>query len=46
MRKLGIGLGVVVFLFILGFIWLLSGASPENAPQEVVTIDLPDSYEK
>jgi len=27
------------------FVWLVMSASPENAPQETITIELPDSYE-
>ena len=28
------------------FLWLLMGASPSNAPQDVRTIELQDTYEK
>ena len=46
MKKLVIG-GVIVLGLLLGlFVWLLSGASADNAPQEVKTIELPDTYEK
>lgn len=38
----------VLALFLLGgvFFWLVSGSSTKHAPQDVVTIELPDSYEK
>ena len=38
----------VSVLLLLGaaFIWLASGGSAKHAPQEVITIELPDSYEK
>ncbi len=46
MKKLVIG-GVIVLGLLLGlFVWLLSGASADNAPQKVKTIELPDTYEK
>ncbi|MDG1126466.1 MAG: hypothetical protein P8N18_02465 [Hellea sp.] len=35
----------ILFLFALA-LWLLSGASSENAPQDIKVIELPDSYEK
>jgi hypothetical protein len=46
MKKLAIGGGVLAVLFLVVFFWLVSGASVENAPQDVQTIELPDSYEK
>ena len=46
MKKLVIGGGIVLALFLAVFFWLLSGASADNAPQEVQTIELPDTYEK
>ena len=46
MKKIAIGGGILLVLLIGVFFWLLSGASPENAPQEIQTIDLPDTYEK
>ncbi len=46
MKKLVIGALVLLALFLGVFFWLVSGASPENAPQEAVTVELPDSYEK
>ncbi|MBT7397674.1 hypothetical protein OAP52_04075 [Hellea sp.] len=36
---------LILFLFVLT-LWLLSGASSENAPQDSKVIELPDSYEK
>lgn len=46
MKKFGIV--TLVLLLLLGgiFTWLLMGASAENAPQDTITIELPDSYEK
>lgn len=46
MKKLAIGGGLLAVLLLAVFFWLVSGASPDNAPQEVQTIELPDSYEK
>ena len=46
MKKLVIGGGIALILLIAVFFWLLSGASSDNAPQEVQTIELPDTYEK
>lgn len=46
MKKLVIGGGIVLVLLLALFFWLLSGASADNAPQEVKTIELPDTYEK
>ena len=46
MKKLVIGGGIILVLFLVAFFWLLSGASADNAPQEVQTIELPDTYEK
>ena len=46
MKKLVIGGGVALFLLLGMFFWLVAGASPENAPQEVIEVELPDTYEK
>jgi len=46
MKKLVIGGSIVLILFLALFFWLLSGASADNAPQELQTIELPDTYEK
>lgn len=46
MKKALIALLCLFILFIGGFVWLLAQASPDNAPQGVQTIDLPDTYEK
>jgi len=46
MKRLIFGLLVLAAFLIAGFVWLLSAASPEHAPQEVQTLDLPDGYEK
>jgi hypothetical protein len=40
MKKLGLGLAALLLFIGIGFIWLISGASPDNAPQEVQTIEL------
>ncbi len=46
MKKLTLG-AIALLVLVLGvFFWLVSGASPENAPQDPVTVELPDSYEK
>ena len=45
-KKLIIGVAVILLFLIGGFLWLLSQASPESAPQDIVTIELPDTYEK
>lgn len=46
MKKLAIGGAIVLILLLVVFFWLLSGASPENAPQDIQTFELPDTYEK
>lgn len=46
MKKLAVGGGIALVLLLALFFWLLSGASADNAPQEVQTIELPDTYEK
>ena len=46
MKKLVIVGGIVLIFLMAVFFWLLSGASADNAPQEVQTIELPDTYEK
>jgi len=46
MKKLAIGGGIALFLLLGVFFWLVAGASPENAPQEEITVELPDTYEK
>lgn len=46
MKKIIIGAVIIILLLIGGFLWLLSHASPESAPQDIVTIELPDTYEK
>jgi hypothetical protein len=40
MRKLAIGLGLFLVFVLALFFWGLSGANPENAPQETRTIDV------
>lgn len=46
MKKAVIGFIVFLILFIGAFLFLLSKASPDNAPQDIKVIELPDSYEK
>ena len=46
MKKLAVGGGIALVLLLALFFCLLSGASADNAPQEVQTIELPDTYEK
>ncbi len=46
MKKALIGASVLLILLLGGFFVLLSKASPQNAPQEVKIIELPDTYEK
>lgn len=46
MKKALIAILCLLVVFIGGFVWLLSQASADNAPQEVQVIELPDTYEK
>lgn len=46
MKKALIILVPLAVLFGAGFFWLLSKASPENAPKEEITVELPDTFEK
>jgi len=46
MKKALIASGAMLLLLIIAFIWLLGGASPDNAPQDVKVIDIPDAGEK
>jgi len=45
MKKTGIL--ILTILLALGgvFVWLLLAAGADNAPQETITIELPDTYE-
>jgi len=40
MRKIAIIASLVVIVFAGVFVWLLAGAGPENAPDDVRTIDV------
>ncbi len=40
MKKFLLGMSLFILLIIGGFLWLLSEASPENAPSGPVVIDL------
>lgn len=46
MKKALIAGGILALLLILGFMFLLGQASPDNAPQDVKVIELPDTFEK
>ena len=46
MKKIMIILVLLTLLVGGLFVWLLMGAGPANAPQDVRTIELPDTYEK
>jgi len=43
MKKALIAGGAILLLAIIALFWLASGASPDNAPQDVKVIDLPDA---
>lgn len=43
MKKALIAGGVILLLAIIAFMWLLSGASADNAPKDIKVIDIPDS---
>jgi hypothetical protein len=46
MKKALIAGGILALFLILGFMFLLGQASPENAPQDTIIIELPDTFEK
>lgn len=46
MKKTVIIFAALLGICLLGFLWLLAQASPTHAPDDVVTIDLDDTYEK
>ncbi len=46
MKKLTLGAIALLVLVFGVFFWLVAGAAPDNAPQEAVTVELPDTYEK
>ena len=46
MKKALIAGGIAAFLLIGAFTVLLAKASPDNAPQGVKVIELPDTFEK
>lgn len=46
MKKFGVVFVILLLIALGGFFWLLSESSNAHAPQEPVTIDLPDSFEK
>jgi hypothetical protein len=45
MKKFGYLFLALFVILAAVFVWLVLSASPENAPQETITIELPDSYE-
>ncbi|MGJ8561296.1 MAG: hypothetical protein ACSHX3_13755 [Litorimonas sp.] len=45
MKKLLISIGVTALLLIGIIIWLAGSVGPDTAPQDVRSIDLPDTYE-
>ena len=44
MKKGLISLGVVLILLIIAMVWLAGSVGPDTAPQDVRSIELPDSY--
>jgi len=46
MKKALMAIGTIIVLLIIGFVFLVGQASPDNAPQDIKVIDLPDSFEK
>ena len=46
MKKTGILLLVLLLALAGIFIWLLMEAGPDNAPDDVRVIELPDTYER
>jgi hypothetical protein len=46
MKKLLMMIGVFLLLLIGIVIWLAGSVGPDTAPQDVRSIDLPDTYEK
>ncbi len=46
MKKAIFAFIALVVIVIGGFMFLLNKASPDNAPQDVKIIELPDTYEK
>ncbi|WP_371396427.1 hypothetical protein [Fretibacter rubidus] len=46
MKRAVTAAGVVLLLIIGVFVWALAQSGPDNAPQDIKTIDLEDTYEK
>ncbi|MEP1230114.1 MAG: hypothetical protein ABJG88_05520 [Litorimonas sp.] len=46
MKKALIGGGALLIVLGIAFLWLLSGASADNAPQDVKTIEISDGGER
>lgn len=44
MKKTLLILGAILILLILGLFWLAGSVGPETAPQDIRSIDLPDTY--
>jgi len=43
MKKIGLAAVVLLFILIGIFVWLVAGAGPEHAPQDVQIIDVTPS---
>lgn len=46
MKKLLIAIGVFIVLLIGVLVWLAGSVGPDTAPQNVRSIELPDTYEQ
>lgn len=46
MKKLLTMIGVFILLLLGVIIWLAGSVGPDTAPQDVRTIELPDTYEQ
>lgn len=46
MKKLLITIGVLILLLLGVIMWLAGSVGPDTAPQDVRTIELPDTYEQ
>lgn len=44
MKKGLISLGVILIVIIIAMVWLAGSVGPETAPQEIRSIELPDTY--
>lgn len=46
MKKTAIALAAILGICVLGFMALLVGTGPDDAPSAPVVVDLPDTYER